>query len=148
MHSSSIDSSIVAGYSNCLLNSEYSTVISGCNNHTCNTKWSVVGGGSHNSIETSHHNVVTGGQYNCITGTSQFSAILGGQFNEILNTSHSFAVGTALTINRHCTTFVNSFDVSGSVDLNPNQIPTSDAGLRVGQLYRTGSNFDEIRIKL
>ena len=37
---------------------------------------------------------------------------------------------------------------TGSILLDTGSIPTSSVGASVGQLYRTGSNFDEIRIKL
>lgn len=37
---------------------------------------------------------------------------------------------------------------SGSVSIDFTTVPTSSVGLTPGQLYRTGSAFDEIRIKL
>jgi hypothetical protein len=80
---------------------------------------------------------------------SQHSAILGGKKN-LMETgiNSTFIIGSNITASRACTTFMNSLDTRGDVDFELSCIPTSDVGLRQGQLYRTGSNFDEIRIKL
>ena len=93
-----------------------------------------------------------GGDYNCIIGSVkasavEYSAILGGKNNHITH-CNTFIIGSDITSARSCTTFVNSFDVSGSLDMNLSEVPTSSIGLRQGQIYRTGSAFDELRIKL
>jgi len=46
------------------------------------------------------------------------------------------------------TLVVNNTSSLNEIILNPNSIPTSSLGLSIGQLYRTGSNFDEIKINL
>ena len=156
-------SSVGGGYYNAIHNTWHSGILSGVFNSvgqqqnqqfTSNGNAlpfnfvisSVVAGGTSNGI-MGCHSFIGGGCDNGITSASCHSAILGGALNTLCH-NNSFIVGSNLTSTRACTTFMNSTDISGSVDLNPSEIPTSDVGLRVGQLYRTGSAFDEIRIKL
>lgn len=128
-------------------------IVAGYFNRLINSKLSIIGAGTCNKVCYADNSSVVGGKCNHISGSFPtrvcWSSILGGQCN-IVNDGHNntFIIGSNLTSSRACTTFMNSTDISGSVDLNPDQIPTSDVGLRVGQLYRTGSAFDEIRIKL
>ncbi len=135
----------------------FSSIVGGRENQTFHTVASIIGGGDRNCIRHSDCSSILAGFCNHISGSSDnfsnsacrvtFSSIIGGSGNTIGH-DHTFIVGSNLTSSRACTTFINSADISGSVDLNLSQIPTSDVGLRQGQLYRTGSAFDEIRIKL
>jgi hypothetical protein len=60
-----------------------------------------------------------------------------------VNTIQSYTDSEPVIIN-------DSFIVTGSnfIKFDQNAIPTSSLGLAYGQLYRTGSNLDEIRIKV
>ena len=112
---------------------------------------SIVAGGSNiiggTTSKSSCRSSVLGG-FNNTVSSSVDSSIMGGRDNCILGLDRTFIVGSNLTADRACTTFVNSLDISSSLDFTLSEIPTSDVGLRQGQLYRTGSNFDELRIKL
>ena len=89
------------------------------------------------------------GHQNHFHQTQRYGAILGGKNNTVnCNVNAAFIVGSDITADRGCTTFMNSLDTKGDVDFELSCIPTSDSGLRQGQIYRTGSAFDEIRIKL
>ena len=112
---------------------------------------SIVAGGSNiiegTTLKSSCRSSVLGGFGNTVS-SSVDSSIMGGRDNCIQGLDRTFIIGSNLTADRACTTFVNSLDISSSLDFTLSEIPTSDVGLRQGQLYRTGSNFDELRIKL
>jgi hypothetical protein len=44
-------------------------------------------------------------------------------------------------------TISDSLIATGSITVNISELPTSNPGIR-GRLYRTGSNFDELKISL
>ena len=61
-----------------------------------------------------------------------------------VNTIQSYTAASPVTIN-------DSLTVTGSlsrIKLDLLSLPTSSAGVTTGELYRTGSNLDEIRIAI
>lgn len=144
---------IVGGFCNTISNGytirTENVVVGGrCNRIHANCQSSILGG-FNNFIKTnnSNHSSIVGGINNTVSGSSN-SSVLGGRNNTITNLNNTFVIGSDLTAERECTSFVNSFDISGSLDMNLFEVPTSSVGLRTGQVYRTGSAFDELRIKL
>jgi len=126
-----------------------SSILGGFDNkiQSYSNRSSIVGGES-NRLSISSYSSILGGKNNLITGSFNV-AIVGGENNCIpASVNDSFIMGSNLVSQRACTSFVNSFDISGSLDMNLLQVPTSSIGLRTGQVYRTGSSFDELRIKL
>jgi hypothetical protein len=77
--------------------------------------------------------ICNAGQYSFIGGGLQnqsngdYSAILGGQCNNVALCANTFIVGSCITANRVCTTFVNNLSITN--------IPTSSAGLPSGAVY-------------
>jgi hypothetical protein len=60
------------------------------------------------------------------------SAILGGENNNTSTFEEAMIIGSNITANRACTTFVNNLSIRN--------IPTSSAGLPSGSIYRIGSS--------
>ena len=58
-----------------------------------------------------------------------------------VNTIQSYTAASAVVVN-------DSLTVTGSnsIKFDLNSVPTSSAGLSAGDIYRTGSSFDEIKI--
>ena len=71
------------------------------------------------------YSFVGGGLQNQSSG--DFSGILGGQCNNMALCNNSFIVGSCITANRVCTTFVNNLSITN--------IPTSSAGLPSGAVW-------------
>jgi hypothetical protein len=92
-----------------------STVRCGSNN-CAQAIYSTISGGTGSCIVPgSNYSTIAGGYYNNITGTSKCSGILGGQCNVIGGYNDSFIIGSNLTANTACTTFVNNLCVAGSL---------------------------------
>ena len=74
-------------------------------------------GGRANSISGSNLGCafIGGGNANSISGSSALSAILGGQSNCILDHEKTFIIGSNLTSDKACYTFMNNLDVEGTV---------------------------------
>ena len=147
---------IGAGNQNHINGGPDSGILSGYANTIGITRASIIVGGECNCINSPYGSFNTYSDYGFIgaginntISASACSAIVGGANNSICNNlDNTFIVGSNLTASRACTTFMNSTDISGSLDLNLSQIPTSSLGLRTGQVYRTGSAFDDLKIKL
>ena len=77
---------------------------------------SIIGGAS-NRISGSDTGCafIGGGQANAISGSSAYSAIIGGLSNCILDHACSFIIGSNLTSDKACYTFMNNLDVEGTV---------------------------------
>ena len=90
-----------------------------------------IGGGSGNIVKQSQRSVIVGGHCNkisagtatyCIsmvggfqnTGSCGFTGILGGCKNYVTH-DHSFIIGSNLTSDKSCYTFVNNLDVEGTI---------------------------------
>jgi hypothetical protein len=114
------------GYNN--ISSNNSSIIGGGRFNQASGAYTTIGGGSGN-LASLCGSTVAGGYYNYATGL--MSAILGGEYNNINGYSCSMIVGSNLTADRACTTFVNNLSIKN--------IPTSSAGLPSGSIWRSGS---------
>ena len=86
-----------------------------------------------NTILTSNNATIAGGCNNVISGTSSSSGILGGISNRITGNTNTFIVGSCITANRTCSTFVNNLSIMN--------IPSSSAGLPVGSVWSDGGTL-------
>ena len=96
----------------------------------CNAgKLSTIGGGLRNCA-TGACSFIGGGIYN--TSGGSLSAILGGCGNTTGTCANAMIVGSNITADRVCTTFVNNLSIKN--------IPTSSVGLPSGSIYRSGNS--------
>lgn len=127
--------------------STYSVALGGSNNCT-NGSWSGVVTGRWNCIDSysSCFNLIGGGCYNCMPNPNcvsfigggsfnsiggNFSGILGGKCNAITSLySDTMIVGSCITADRSCATFVNNLSIKN--------IPTSSSGLPSGSVWSDG----------
>jgi hypothetical protein len=92
--------------------------------NTTSGYYSFTGGGRCNT--TSGDSAFTGsGRYNI--ASSDYSGILGGKSNSTSTFCDSFIIGSCLTSDRACATFVNNLSIKN--------IPTSSAGLPAGSVW-------------
>jgi hypothetical protein len=126
---SSVNSSVVGGRCNAA-SGYYSFVGGGCGNTSCGIATSVVGGRC--NAASSYYSFVGGGRCNAASGNCSFvgggysnaacavhSGILGGSLNTVLSVhTCSFIIGSNLTSNAACTTFVNNLSSQGNIYAN------------------------------
>ena len=124
---------ISGGGANCILcNNENATIAGGSGNIICRTSGtdygSTIGGGAVNCLVTGTcWSTISGGYLNCSTsnltfigggtlntGSGAFSGILGGK-NNYVNHANSMIIGSDLTSDKACYTFMNNLDVEGTV---------------------------------
>jgi len=104
-----------------------SSIVGGQLNIICVTgNFSFIGGGS-NVCVSGGHSTVSGGYTNVVSGNC--SGILGGESNTA-SCAASFIVGSNITTDRACTTFVNNLSIKN--------IPTAAAGLPSGSVWSNG----------
>jgi hypothetical protein len=122
-------SSVVGGRCNAA-SGYYSFVGGGCGNTSCGIATSVVGGRC--NAASSYYSFVGGGRCNAASGNCSFvgggysnaacavhSGILGGSLNTVLSVhTCSFIIGSNLTSNAACTTFVNNLSSQGNIYAN------------------------------
>jgi hypothetical protein len=137
------------GSCNTVVNSSSSTILNGACNFVCAiestilggscntlkgvgvnpTTFSTIGNGCRNTINSSSgYNTIGGGINNKILFNSCLSQILGGENNRLENDDKSFIIGSDITSNRACTTFVNNLSIM--------DIPTSTTGLPSKSVWR------------
>ena len=75
--------------------------------------FSSIGGGNNNIITSSKYSYIGAGQNNTIESGSDYSSILGGS-NNTTSYENSFIIGSNLTSNKACYTFMNNLDVEGT----------------------------------
>jgi hypothetical protein len=135
--SAGLYSSVIGGLSNCTTGN-YSFVGGGnlnkafglcsfigggiCNTTSGNYSSSIVGGAC--NVSCAEYSIVGGGFRN--QATRQRSSILGG-FSNVASCACSFIVGSNITTNRNCATFVNNLSIMN--------VPTSSAGLPTGAVW-------------
>ena len=96
----------------CVTN-DFSTIGGGQNNTITGSQYSYIGAGQNNIIESgSDYISILGGAYN--TASADYSSVIGGQ-NNYVNHSDSFIIGSNLTSDKACYTFMNNLDVAGVV---------------------------------
>ena len=76
--------------------------------------FSTIGGGQNNTITASQYSYIGAGQNNILASGSNYSSILGGSYNTS-SYENSFIIGSNLTSNKACYTFMNNLDVEGTV---------------------------------
>ena len=76
--------------------------------------FSTIGGGQNNKITSSQYSYIGAGQNNILASGSNYSSILGGS-NNTSSYENSFIIGSNLTSNKACYTFMNNLDVAGVV---------------------------------
>ena len=89
---------------------------------------SFIGGGLQNSV-SGNYSFTGGGANNTTSGTA--SGILGGCSNTTNANNCAFIVGSNITADRVCATFVNNLSIKN--------IPTASAGLPSGSVWRNGT---------
>ncbi len=119
-----------------------SAIVGGVSNRIC---WScgIIGGGQLNTLSYAREgSVILGGRSNTISqynGSLDYGGfIAGGCNNKITQFNQcAFVLGSNITTNRSCTTFVNNLSIMN--------IPTSATGLPSGSIYReTATNYLKI----
>jgi len=65
-----------------------------------------------------------------------------------VNNIESYTAASAVTVKDSLTVTGSVNQITSNTIIFGNLLPTSSLGLDRGQLYRTGSNFDEIKITL
>jgi hypothetical protein len=122
---------------------QYNAILSGCQNTTISGYYDLVLGGYANTVVSFFHGTIINGWGNTVSGNYNtivngvqniasccFGGILGGCCNVISN-DISFIVGSNITTDRVCTTFVNNLSIKN--------IPTAAAGLPSGSVWRNGN---------
>ncbi len=131
-----------------------------CNSNSTAAYFSIIGGGRYNEIKGSgtfvgggcsnsacgNYSTISGGRCNTSSGfvstiggglnnisSGDYSAILGGRSNSTNNCADVMIVGSNITADTSCTTFVNKLSIK--------DIPTSDAGLCTGMVWRDGNDL-------
>ena len=100
-------STIAGGYGN--LNSGYRSAILGGQGNNVSNACSIIGGGFQNCVSGVHSSIL-GGFKN--SACANCSAILGGSGNTISSAcAHAMVIGSNITVNRACTTFVNDMTI-------------------------------------
>ena len=120
-------STISGGYNNSISGSyaPRNIIVGGQNNSIDNGNTSVIGGGRNNQINNAYWSGIMSGQCNVING-GYHQTILGG----VSNTNGSYCshvIGSNITTDRVCTTFVNNLSIKS--------IPTAAAGLPAGSVW-------------
>jgi hypothetical protein len=131
----SYNSFLGGGYSNYISEGDFSVLVGGRQNNIANPNacCSFIGGGCGNLINNQPFASILGGKCNqvCSGGGGSYGTILGGEFNLINQLDKTFIVGSNITANRQCTTFVNNISIMN--------IPTSSTGLPSGSVWRNPS---------
>jgi hypothetical protein len=129
----SLGSSILTGDRNTILrNGPFNVFQSAIAGGSCNTitlGCSFVGSGFKNTIvgtTISCSSTILGGNCNTLFGATE-SSIIGGSFN-VTYVDKTFIVGSNITADRSCTTFVNNLSIKN--------IPTTASGLPSGSVWR------------
>jgi hypothetical protein len=108
-------------------------LVGGQSNNTSGA-YSFIGGGLGNTSRGTY-SFVGGGESNLINQFNPYSGILGGSGNTV-NHNRSFIVGSNITSDRDCATFVNNLSIKN--------IPTSSTGLPSGSIYKDANGFLKI----
>jgi hypothetical protein len=124
--SSGNTSTIAGGETNTA--SGYFSVVAGGFINTASGYYSTISGGYKNSA-SGQYSFAGGGRQN--VASSIASAILGGRSNNTSTFACAMIVGSNITADRVCTTFVNNLSIK--------TIPTSSAGLPSGSVWRNGT---------
>lgn len=95
--------------------------------------FSTIGGGQNNTITASQYSYIGAGQNNILASGSNYSSILGGSYNTS-SYENSFIIGSNLTSDKACHTFMNNLDVEGTVS----------ASIFSGSFVGDGSNLTGI----
>ena len=121
-------------------NTSQSSILGGYSNRICayNQRSAIIGGYANKIMANAYnkYNFIGVGGENCICGGASRNTIIGGISNIIYNLCDTHIVGSNITADRDCTTFVNNLSIMN--------IPTSGAGYPVGTVYRVGAG---LRIK-
>ena len=141
-------STVSGGY--CNTASNYFSTVSGGYRNCATGDRSIIGGGYYN-IASSSHSTVSGGTTNTVSGdcstisggsnntaSGEYSAILGGKFNSTNSLSDAMIVGSNITADWACATFVNNLSIKN--------IPTSSVGLPSGAIWRDSANDNVLKI--
>ena len=125
---SGLNTTIGGGYCNTTSGTR-SVIIGGCRN-TSSGSVSTIGGGYRN-ISSGCFSTVSGGCFNFAISSNSF--IAGGSSNTTCSFDCAMLIGSNLTADRVCTTFVNNLSIKN--------IPTSASGLPSGSVWRSGSSL-------
>ena len=113
----STGSSIIGGYNSDITSSNYS-ISGGRNNQITSSNQTLCIGGRYNTVETSStDSSITGGYNNTIT-SSTYSSISGGTENTITSFNNVHILGSNITATAADTTYVESLDINGRVQMD------------------------------
>jgi len=128
---SAYDSVISGGSANTISASGYYSAIGGGFLNTTAGALSTISGGFNHTINSSGiASTISGGYNNSVSGA--YAGILGGRFNSA-SFNDSFIVGSNISTDRQCTTFVNNLSIK--------DIPTT-APAESGAVWRNGTNLE------
>jgi len=135
------NSTIGGGACNTTLYLACGSVISGGRLNTSSGCYGTINGGRENTTFARLSTIVGGlcntiGTLNLPSTNGNGSAILGGCLNRITSQQYTFIIGTNITANRSCATFVNNLSIVN--------VPTSTVGLPVGSVYKDVNGFFKI----
>jgi hypothetical protein len=120
-------STIGGGYRNCATGA-CSTIAGGSKNYSSDS-FSVIGGGSCNTTCGCSSTIVGG---LCNSACAIYSSILGGRNNTISSSfQHANIIGSCITANRSCTTFVNDLSVCSFTGSSGCNVGISSNGLLI-----------------
>ena len=114
-------------------------VVGGVGNNTSGGTWNLT-----TCSFTVAPTICNAGQYIFLGGGFQnvangsYSAVVGGRSNNIATCADTFIVGSCITADRSCATFVNNLSIKN--------IPTSSAGLPSGSIWRDATAGDVLKI--
>lgn len=104
-----------------------------------------VGGGNSNGASGNFSSILGGF---CNTASGVYSGILGGEENDTNGCPSSFIVGSCITADRECTTFVNNLSVvNGGVFIHFASLPTTDPS-EEGQVWRESDGSGGWNLKI
>jgi len=116
---------IATGYVSFIGGGTFNTL--GTPNNVASGDASVISGGDSN-VNFGYKSVVSGGFVNKILG-GNFNGIFGGECNNVnQNNNCTHIIGSNITSNRSCATFVNNLSIMN--------VPTSASGLPTGAVWR------------
>jgi hypothetical protein len=139
----------IAGGRNSTMSGRYATIGGGRNHtvsgygafagggrlHIASSNYTTIGGGYQNTTSSNYASVV-GGRGNTASGIA--SSVLGGCANTTSGFDCAMIVGSNITANRVCATFVNNLSIMN--------VPTSSAGLPSGSVWRDTTDGDTLKI--
>lgn len=122
-------STISGGYDNRITGgyAPRNTIAGGADNCIANGNTSIIGGGRYNQINGAYNAGIMSGMCNVINGGFASAQTILGGYNNTNGSYYSHVIGSNITTDRVCTTFVNNLSIKS--------IPTAATGLPAGSVW-------------